>query len=517
MADSLTLKALLARLKPGETPIFRHTRDTLLSLRQRQDELSARELARVLLSDPLATLRVIYQANNRSSRSLGGEIATVEHAVLMQGVIPFLNKVAAMPVLEDTPAGKDPQVLASVYRLLRIAQHAAWQARDFCVLKADTRAEEVEVAALLYYVPDLLFWLQTPDVARQLARKRRRMDYDSAEVEVLGFPLTEFRLAMMSAWKVPEVIRDLFDPRLADRIRQSILLACLDIAHRSRRGWWQPQLAEDYLTLADADTKALEYIATTVHQNAIRAARYGAWIPSTPAAAWLVMLPGEWPPEPGDEEEETVTPAAPPAVDRRPAASAQKTPGTRTPAPVTPPSPPDGDTCPMPDLAVLRQTQDFIQSHLDGTLTLTQLSAQILRGLHTGLGLSRILFAMTTPDGERIKVRFSLGIPASDPLRHFEFALAGKDLFCLLMLKPQGVWINPENRPQLWPRVAPRLQSILCEGDFYAMSLFANNQPAGLIYADRGHGSCGLDAKTYADFKAFCLLASKGLGMLKPA
>ncbi len=52
-------------------------------------------------------------------------------------------------------------------------------------------------------------------------------------------------------------------------------------------------------------------------------------------------------------------------------------------------------------------------------------------------------------------------------------------------------------------------------GDFYAMSLFGNDRPIGLIYADRGHGDCDLDLKTYNDFKMLCLEAAKGLNRVK--
>lgn len=507
MADPLTAspETLLARLKPGETPIFRQTKRAILNLRKRGDSLSAKELARIVLADPLATLRVIYQANNRNRRSLGGEIATVEHAIMMQGVGPFLGAAASLPVLEEGLGAKSKSVEASLYRLLRIAQHAAWQARDFAVLTADTRAEEVEVAALLYYVPDLLFWVQAREIAQSLARKRRMMAYEDAEQAVLGMPLARLRLDLMSLWTVPEITRDLLNPEFAERPRQNILGACLGIAHRGRHGWWQEPLAELYVRLAGVVGVPLEQVVTTVHINAVKVARYGRWIPSTPAAAWLPMQPGAWPPEPEDEDEdedeESSTASAPAGMTQAPAEAAAS--GAH-------------EHYLIPDTGVFRETLRNIETHLDGSFTLNQMSAQILRGLHTGLGLSRLLFAMATPDGKRIKTRFTLGIPAGDPLRHFEFELGGKDLFGQLMGKAQGVWMKADNRAKLWPMVDPKLQGMIGEADFFAMSLFSGARPIGMIYADRGHGGCGLDAHTYTDFKMFCLQAARGLGRLKP-
>jgi hypothetical protein len=502
MADTLSSRPqdILNRLKPGETPIFRHTKLAILEMRKRADTLGAKELARVVLADPLATLRVIYQANNRSSRSLGGEIATVEHAILMQGIGPFLNKAASLPVFEDNLKAVSETTQASVYRLLRIAQHAAWQARDFAVQTADTRAEEVEVAALLYYVPDLLFWLQAPDIAQRLARARRGMSYAEAEESVLGLPLARLRLDMMAAWQVPEVTRDLLNPEYCERPRQTLLCASLEVAHRGRHGWWQEKLPGFYEKLAGVVGIPVEQVATTVHVNAIKAAHFGRWIPSPPAAAWLPMLPGAWPPEPDDEETTDEAPA--PVAETTPAGVAEP---PKAPAPQTPHA----------DKAVFQETLRNIESHLDSTYTLNQMSAQILRGLHTGLGLSRLIFAMVTPDRQRVKIRFSLGIPSGDPLRHFEFALGGKDLFSQLMAKSQGVWLKPDNRDRLWPMVDPKLREMIGVADFFAMSLFSGNRPLGLIYADRGHGGAELDALTYTDFKMFCLQSARGLAKLK--
>jgi hypothetical protein len=145
------------------------------------------------------------------------------------------------------------------------------------------------------------------------------------------------------------------------------------------------------------------------------------------------------------------------------------------------------------------------------------MSVVILKGLHSGLGLSRILFAMPTPDGARVKSRFTLGIAADDALRQFDFALGAKDLFGQLMAKMQGVWLNEGNRAKLWPMIDPRLQRMIGEGEFFAMSLYQGDKPLGLIYADRGHGACGLDPLTYTDFKMLCIQAARGLGKIRPA
>lgn len=535
---------ILERLQPGLLPIFRRTHKVLAAFGVRREQVTAREITNEILADPLATLHTLHAINKRVSERSGAEVNTVEHALMMQGIGAFLDAARRLPILEDSPAGRDPRTLAALHALTRRAQHAAWQARDFAVLHSDIRAEEVQVAALLHTAPEMLLWLRTPDQAIRLQRQRRGASADEAETTVLGDTLSNLRLALLQDWNIPPLTLDLLSPDNAERARQTILSACIDIAQRSDRGWWDEQLLEDYTALAGVENTPLETIIATVHANATRVARCCDWLPAPPAATWGPMIPGPWPPEEDDEEEakqhvgqnprsgeaesvsteaqrlrSSAAPAAASAsiaakVATQPAAEPATQPLRPAPAPA-PVVEPEHDVCPMPDKQVFREALKGIEEHLDGSLTLNQMSAVILKGLHTGLGLSRIIFAMITPDGLRVKSRFTLGITAEDPLRHFEFELASKDLFSQLMGKMQGVWLNEGNRQKLWPMIHPKLQAMLGEGDFYTMSLYNGSKPLGLLYADRGKGECGLDPLTYTDFKMLCLQAARGLGKIK--
>ncbi len=332
------------------------------------------------------------------------------------------------------------------------------------------------------------------------------MEPQAAERQALGFELEPLRLMLLEAWRIPEVIRDMLDARYAERSRNVILRACLDIAHRSRHGWWDEKLMADYEALSGIEGTPVEVVVSTVHRNAVRVAHHGAWIPAPPAAAWLPMLPGTWPHEPAAAETQpAAVKAAPSAPPPAPAAS----------PPASELQTAREDACPTPDPAALKVAVQEIERHLDGSLNLNQMLALVLKGLHHGLGLSRVVFAMVTPDGQRVKSRFTLGVPTHEPLRHLEFPLQSPDLFGRLMAKMQGVWLNAENQARYWPMVRPELKAMIGEGEFFAMSLFVGDKPFGLIYADSGRAGCRLDASTYEGFKRLCLLAGRGLGCLK--
>lgn len=488
------------RLAPGPLPIFSHTREALLEQRRAVEQVTAREIAQIILADPYATLHLMHTANQRGGR-LGGEVTTAENALMMLGMGRYLDDVRQLPVLEESQFAQDWRLLADLRALARRIHHAAWQARDFAVLHSDVRAEEVQVAAILHATPELLLCLRAPKAARQLYRSRRRGVADAEARSLDGVTLVDLRLPLLDAWKIPELTRDLLDPAQADMSRQRILQAALNLAELAQDGWWNEDLLASYVALAGIDNLPLEFVIATAHANAMRAERAAAWIGSPGAGVWTPMLPGPWPLDPDDEDSAIPAPASAPI---------------RTPAP-EPEEEPVHEVCPMPDQTVLREALKNIESHLDGSLNLTQMSAIILKGLHSGLGLTRILFATLTPDGKQIKSRFNLGIPAGEPLRHFVFDLDSRDLFGQLMGKMQGVWVNDGNREKLWPMVHPTLRQLIGVGDFYAMSLHVQGNPFGLIYADRGHGDCGLDPHTYTDFKMLCLQAARGLGRLKTA
>lgn len=518
------MSAWLERLQPGDLPVFRRTREVIEAMTERRESLTARALASEILADPLATYRLLHTINLKVGERYGTEVTTVEHALMMLGIGTYIDTARRYTLLEDTPAGRDAYLMRTLHALTQRAQHAAWQARDFAVLHADVRAEEVQVAALLHAMPEYLLILRAPDSARQLFRLRSRIGAKAAEMQVLGARFDALRPALLERWHFPQTLLDLFSPRNGVRARQIVLAACLDIAERTQTGWWDEQLIQDYHALAGVENFPIEHIIATVHGNAARAARACIWLSATPAATWAPMIPGPWPPDP-EEEALAAEPAQAKGAEQAAPLRASYPPRTPSPAkapasgaglpaaPIQPEAPaePAPAICPMPDRQVFQQTFKSIESHLDGSYSLNQMSAVILKGLHSGLGMSRIVFAMLTPDRSRVRSRFTLGVPVEDPLRHFDFALDSKDLFGQLMGKMQGVWLNPGNRDKLWPMIDPRMRKMIGEGEFFAMSLHHAERPLGLIYADRSHGECGLDPLSYTDFKMLCLQAARGL------
>ncbi|MDO9063881.1 MAG: hypothetical protein Q7U25_01575, partial [Sulfuricella sp.] len=146
------------------------------------------------------------------------------------------------------------------------------------------------------------------------------------------------------------------------------------------------------------------------------------WYGVPPAAALLPMLPGDWPAEPGEAEETR---------------QSEEKPGVRL--------------TPHPD--VLNQVMDEIAAHLDGTLDLHDMMALVLKGMHEGIGLNRVVFALMTSDRSTLQAKYVVGAEPGSPLRQFQIDMTTRHLFSRLMEKVQGIWLSESNRNTLEPKI----------------------------------------------------------------
>ena len=76
--------------------MLRHTVEELARLRENEDRLVARDISRVLLHDPMFTLRVLRFLPTQRKPGRATEIPTVEHALMMLGVSPSALIVVGM-------------------------------------------------------------------------------------------------------------------------------------------------------------------------------------------------------------------------------------------------------------------------------------------------------------------------------------------------------------------------------------------------------------------------------------
>jgi len=474
----------VAELKSWDMPVMQHSIRELGKLARRVERITAGEIAEVVLRDPLMTLKVLRLVNGMSRSRLSNEITTVEHAVMMLGVAPFFNRLANLKAVEENLKAFDG-ALPGLMQTMSRAHHAAWQAQDWANFRADMKSEEVYIGALLYDIGEILLWAYAPEQALQIRKlaRRNKISLAEAQKEILGFDTRELQFALVEAWRLPELIQAFMHSENTVQPRVLGVVLAASLARLAETGWHDPALIADYEMIAGMLHTHLDEMVAMVHRNAVAEAQHWDWYGVPPAAAWLPMLPGDWPAEP-DEEEETSQPEEQPEV------------------------------CMMPQPAKLRQTMEEISAHLDGSLNLHDMLSLVLKGMHEGLALDRVVFALMTADRSAIKAKYVMGALPDSPLRQFQFSPTSPELFGRLMGKAQGVWFNEGNRKTLEPLITETTWQMIGHGEFFAMSVLVHGKPVGLFYADRKHGSCTLDEHSYQEFKKLCLRASEGLAHL---
>ncbi|MDE2586001.1 MAG: HDOD domain-containing protein, partial [Betaproteobacteria bacterium] len=155
-----------------ELPVLRRTARRLAEAREHIDTVSGREIAAIILEDPMMTVRMLAYIQPLRGSRLRNDITTIDQAVVMLGIEPFFRKFEKLVLVED--ALKDqPQALLGLINVVRRAQRAAHYAYDWALWRHDLNVEEIVVATLLHELPEILLWCCAPKLALKIAAMQK--------------------------------------------------------------------------------------------------------------------------------------------------------------------------------------------------------------------------------------------------------------------------------------------------------------------------------------------------------
>jgi hypothetical protein len=301
---------------------------------------------------------------------------------------------------------------------------------------------------------------------------------EAVQVKLLQMPLAQLQLALMQNDNIPPSLLELITREPAPNPRALIVGAAAAVSAYGVSGWQHPQLQSQLATIAQSLRRDEDEVWARTKRIAIDFARNWQYSAVPAAARWLPLLPGSW------------TEAA--------SSKAGKSDPVK----------------PQPTAAVVfEDVVREIKSHLDRSLTFNQMMSLIIKGLHDGLQLDRVVFALLSGSRQQIKARYVVGAGATDPLARFEFDLQAPNLLSKLMQKTAGIWLNSDNAAQFRRHLPTGWSDCVGDAEFFAMSLFVGEQAVGLIVADRA-GKRPLDEAGYNGFKQMCLMGAQGLAHL---
>lgn len=143
------------------------------------------------------------------------------------------------------------------------------------------------------------------------------------------------------------------------------------------------------------------------------------------------------------------------------------------------------------------------------------LMRSLLKGVTEGIGLKHSYIMVQNKLGTAAKVYYQQGLAETDPLCHFGIALDKASVFKKMLEKPASLMITDQNREKMLRGISPSQQNVLPQ-QFMMMSLFSNDRPIGIIFADLGGlaHNIPMQPSEYMAFKSLCMAANKSLGKL---
>lgn len=246
-----TMKTWVEYFNSAEMPILRQTARRLEEARQNIDRINGRDIAAIVLQDPLLAIRVLAYIQPFRGKHLRSDITTIANAVMMLGVEPFFKHFES-PLTIESLLKDEPQALLGVLHVIRRVQRASRYAHEWAFERHDMNIEEVELAALLHDLAEILLWCFAPRLAIEI-RKRQLADPSlrstAAQEQVLGIRLFDLQLALCDAWHLPELLKALMDDASAELPRVRNVVLAVNLARHSASDWNNPALPDDFAAI----------------------------------------------------------------------------------------------------------------------------------------------------------------------------------------------------------------------------------------------------------------------------
>lgn len=246
-----TMETWVEYFNSAEMPILRQTARRLEEARQNIDRINGRDIAAIVLQDPLLAIRVLAYIQPFRGKHLRSDITTIANAVMMLGVEPFFKHFES-PLTIESLLKDEPQALLGVLHVIRRVQRASRYAHEWAFERHDMNIEEVELAALLHDLAEILLWCFAPQLAIEI-RKRQLADPSLrstiAQEQVLGIRLFDLQLALCDAWHLPELLKALMDDASAELPRVRNVVLAVNLARHSASDWNNPALPDDFAAI----------------------------------------------------------------------------------------------------------------------------------------------------------------------------------------------------------------------------------------------------------------------------
>ncbi len=458
------------RLGDNPIPVMQHTIENLARLCDA--DVPIHELVGLVETDPGLTVQVVRTCTTSSHSSMRAEVTSVQQALMMMGVEKLKRLPATLPTVEKKLKGPAQQ---HVLKTFSIAYHAARQSTAWAKARRDMLPDEVTAATLLHFLGEMVLSIYAPELLDKIYKMRTEDHIASEEAQyiVLGFTLDQLSLEIANRWNLPPLVKDALHAENARYPRAYSIMLAVQLARHAAFDWYSPKMNILYKETAEWLDKPMSVLIRETHKLAVAAARDSEFYNVIPSAALLLSTKIE-------TGEQTNT-------------------GTQT------TSQSSTGICLIPQRAVMQETVNKLKALPDKTKDLHEVIDIAMQGLHDGIGLNRVVFAIYDKTKNILKAYTIAGADNNPVFGQFYVDMDKKNIFTYMTTKVQAVWINDTTREKYGPLIPEALTKITSSENFFSMSVVLNNKLFGLFYADRHTSDCHLDQNSYGYFKAICM------------
>ncbi len=171
--------------------------------------------------------------------------------------------------------------------------------------------------------------------------------------------------------------------------------------------------------------------------------------------------------------------------------------------------------------AALRGNPDLFQeltgimlNHPEEFADMHELMNAAVQGIAYGLGLKRVLALLVNTRQTRLKTYYHAGIRKKPELAGLEIDLGKVSIFNKLIEKAASIWVKPDSSKQIWNMIPASLKITAGAKEFFLMSIYVNNKPIAVFYADHWGGKGGMTEGDYRQFKHLCTATAQCLASM---
>jgi len=477
---------------------------SLNALQEEDHQPVQTSLSDVVSADPALALALLKKVNTNRSASSGKDIVSSA-----QSAIALLGERISRKLFQEIPQAQQqllqPQQFFLYSQIINRSLQCLHQMDHWAKQCGYQQTDEFRLPALLYFCAEALCCCFDFTHYLEFIKAGRLAN---AEVDHFGFSFKQFSVTLCQQFNLPLLLEQAQNLETSKRQQAQLMFHIATLCEASERGWFQPEMQQYFEALAVFLQLPLDTVITQFHQNSVEFSRQSTLTDAWQPASRLVLISDTaWRPAESAAPQESA-PAQPKPAATAPATAAE---GAR---PTAQPEISGTENQPQQDnicRAISRSKKLLGQS----AITQSQILQACIEGLAYDLEFSRVALFLLSRDKATLQIRMALGIEKASPLRQLQLKTQQAGLFKILLNKPQAIRLHPQNFEKYASLIPPRLLATSQTRDFVAMSLFINDKPVAVIYADQQGKSASISQAEFNHFKQTVSFCSKALAFLQ--